>query len=462
MFRDTTGFEHPSAPRTIQLAEVLGAFSYALDLTEGQPEGHCIRACWIGSEIGQQLGLAEDAMHELFYTILLKDLGCSSNAARISELYLTDDRAFKRDFKLVGSGLPEMLRFVFSRTGPTAALWPRAKAVANILRNGPAIAGQLILSRCERGADIARRLRFSESTAQGIYSLDEHWDGSGKPHSLQGDAIPLFSRIALLCQVAEIFHANGGPASAIAEIQARSGSWFDPAIATAFGAVSADPGFWGKLESPALERQLLASAGTDRTFTVDEDYLDDIAAAFGAVVDAKSPYTGGHSSRVAHYADRVAETIGYEPSRRRWLRRGALLHDIGKLGVSNSILDKPAKLDKDEWALMQAHAGNTGSILSRISAFEDLAPLAAAHHERLDGTGYPLGLQSQEISIETRVITVCDFFDALTADRPYRVAMAVPEAMAIIEANIGVAIDRDCFHALRSTLASGLMPAESA
>ena len=104
----------------ITFSELIGALSHALDLTEGQPKGHCIRVCWIGSHIGRKLGLGLSELRELYYTLLLKDLGCSSNAARICELYLTDDLSFKRDFKTVGEGLPDVLRFVFSHTGLNA------------------------------------------------------------------------------------------------------------------------------------------------------------------------------------------------------------------------------------------------------------------------------------------------------------------------------------------------------
>ena len=120
--------------------------------------------------------------------------------------------------------------------------------------------------------------------------------------------------------------------------------------------------------------------------------------------------------------------MGLSDEERRWLKRAALLHDIGKLGVSNSILDKPGKLDADEWAAMQMHAAYSETILSRIDAFGDLAAIAGAHHERLDGKGYPRGLSGDQIARETRMITTADIFDALTADRPYRAAMPVTKA----------------------------------
>ena len=140
--------------------------------------------------------------------------------------------------------------------------------------------------------------------------------------------------------------------------------------------------------------------------------------------------------------------MGVPRARRRWLHRAALLHDVGKLGVSNMILDKPGKLDEREWVAMRDHAVHTQAILGRIGALADLAPIAAAHHERLDGTGYPLGLMDHQIRRETRVITVCDYYDALTSDRPYRAALTTADALAIIAGEVGTAIDGDCFDAL--------------
>lgn len=122
---------------------------------------------------------------------------------------------------------------------------------------------------------------------------------------------------------------------------------------------------------------------------LDEDYLDTIAAAFGSVVDSKSPYTAGHSERVTVYSDLIGQEVGFDNDFRRWLKRGALLHDVGKLGVSNSILDKPGKLTDAEWVDVKKHAQFTEEILSRISAFRELALVAGAHHERIDGNGYP-------------------------------------------------------------------------
>ncbi|WP_293763266.1 HD-GYP domain-containing protein [uncultured Aquitalea sp.] len=440
-------------PDTLKLSELIGSLSYALDLTEGQPVGHCVRSCWIGVHIGRHLGLADDALWELYYAILLKDLGCSSNAARISELYLADDRLFKQDFKLVGDSLPQMLGFLFSHTGRHAGWADRLRSILNVLRNGKKMADELIHTRCHRGADIARQLRFNENVARGIQSLDEHWDGSGRPLGAAGDAIPLNARIALLSQVIDVFHVTGGREAAVAETQRRAGGWFDPALVRTFAEGPArDEAFWRTLESDDIDAAVFALEPACHHMTVDEDYLDDIAEGFGLVVDSKSPFTAGHSQRVAHYADAIARDMGLDDSRRRWLRRGALLHDVGKLGVSNTILDKPGKLDPEEWVAVQRHAVHTREILSRIGLFHELADVSAAHHERLDGKGYPLGLSAPDIALETRIITTADIFDAINAERPYHPETPVPETLDIMRKNVGSAIDPDCLAALEGVL----------
>ncbi len=436
----------------MKLSELVSALSHALDMTEGQPPGHCMRCCWIGMQLAAQLELDENACWELYYTLLLKDLGCSSNAARICELYGTDDLSFKRDFKWVNGSLGQVVRFLLQHTGRDRGIVESFQRLLRIAREGESLATELIQTRCERGAAIARDLGFSDSVAAGIHSLDEHWCGSGRPEGLSGEAIPLFSRIALLAQVVDVFHTAAGPEAALAEARDRCGRWFDPALVAALERVAGQPGFWSTLASDALMQQVLTLPPADHEWRVDDACLDRIAAAFGRVVDAKSPYTAGHSERVALYTDLIAEQLGVSAERRRWLRRAALLHDIGKLGVSNSILDKPGKLDDEEWRQVQNHARFTEEILSRIGAFAELAQVAGAHHERLDGKGYPRGLKDEQISLETRIITTADIFDAITAERPYRGAIPVPRALEIMAENLHVAIDPRCFAALKQAL----------
>jgi HD-GYP domain-containing protein (c-di-GMP phosphodiesterase class II) len=443
----------PSADEPqVRLAELLGALSHALDMVEGQPVGHCIRCCWIGMHIGEQLRLDETQMWELYYTLLLKDLGCSSNAARICKLFLTDDLVFKHAAKTVDGSLPQALRFVLAHTGLKAGLAERFRTLIQLFLASGEITRELVDTRCNRGAEIARKMRFSEAVAQGIQNLDEHWDGGGLPLGLRGEDIPLYSRIALLAQVADVFQTTDSTEAARLAVQSRAGTWLDPQLVEVFHQVSENADFWKTLRSDDLQIAIFALEPARKSQLVDEDYLDDIAAAFAQIVDSKSPYTSGHSARVTIFTDLIAEEMAFSPERRRFLKRAALLHDIGKLGVSNSILDKAGKLDPDEWAAIKLHPLHTETILSRIAAFRDLARIAGAHHERLDGKGYPHGLKGNEITLETRIITTADIFDALTADRPYRPAMPISQALSVMTDMVGTAIDADCFEAMKRAM----------
>ncbi len=269
----------------LRLAELLSALSYALDMVEGQPAGHCVRCCWIGIHIGRELGLSKAEIGELYYTLIMKDVGCSSNAARICQLYMTDDIAFKRDFKTINGSLPQVLRFVLSHTGMTAGLADRFRALVHIFQNGGQIAQELMESRCDRGAEIARKMRFSEHVISAIRSLDEHWNGGGMPAGLNSEEIPIYSRIALVSQVVDVFQMTNGIDAAKREIHYRAGTWFDPRVSAAFERAAQAPGFWTTLRSDDLQTAIFALEPAQQRSLVDEDYLDDIAAAFAQVIE---------------------------------------------------------------------------------------------------------------------------------------------------------------------------------
>ena len=180
-------------------AEILSAFSYALDITEGQPAGHSIRAAWIGTFLGLAHGLRGAALNDCTYAVLLKDLGCSSNAARVAELFLGDDRKLKHAFKTIGPEAADFLTFIEEVVGRNALPVERSCAIDTLKADAGPILTDIIDTRCNQGARIARRLRFSDDVAEAIASLDEHWDSNGMPLGLSGENIPLVARIACVC-----------------------------------------------------------------------------------------------------------------------------------------------------------------------------------------------------------------------------------------------------------------------
>ena len=436
----------------IRSAELIGALSHALDITEGQPRGHCHRVCWLGMKLGEGINLSREELSDLYYALLLKDLGCSSNAARICQLYLADDLKFKADFKRIDGSLSQALRFVLSHTGLESGMTERFRAIINIMRNGGEVSRELIEARCHRGADIAKEMGFSWRVATAIQNLDEHWDGNGKPEGLRRREISVLSQIALMAQVADVFFTSVGREAATREMQARAGTWFDNDLVEVFINLAEMDDFWEPLEAPDLAQRILVLEPQEHIRMADEDYLDRVAKGFAMVVDSKSPFTSGHSSRVALYTDMIAERLGIDATRRRHLSRAALLHDIGKLGISNAILDKPARLTDAEFATIKGHPTLSAEILRAIPALADMVPVAEGHHERLDGKGYPRALKGDEINLDTRIVSVADVFDAMTADRPYRKAMSVADALTIMQKDVGTAFDAKCFEALSHAL----------
>jgi putative nucleotidyltransferase with HDIG domain len=430
----------------IGLSELIGALSSALDVAEGEPPGHAVRSCLIGMRLADGIGFDAEARSDLFYALLLKDAGCSANAAHMAALFGADDQVAKRTSKLVDWSRP-LAAFVWSlkTVAPGGSLADRVDRLRAIRDEGE-VTKSLMRARCHRGAEIAVKLGFSEVTAQAIRGLDEHWDGHGQPYGLSGTQIPQAARIVCLAQTVEVFHAARGTSAACAVALKRRGEWFDPALVDALLTFRDDPEFWDALNKPDVS----AVEPPDRVITADENRLDQVAAGFAAVIDAKSPWTHEHCARVCAIATGVAEVLGFDPPAVRELGRAALLHDIGKLSISNRILDKPGPLTEDERTRFQSHPLLAEQILGRVPSFAELAAVVSAHHERLDGTGYPRGLAGEQLTTSMRVLAVADVYEALISDRPYRAAYSPEVALELMNADVPSGLDPEVFAALKS------------
>jgi len=447
-----------AGPRQIALSGVIGGLSYALDLTEGEPAGHAVRTCKIGMRLAQALGLDSATRSHLFYALLLKDAGCSANSARMAALFGADDHVAKRTSKRV-NWAHKFPAFMWSLRTVAPGGSPRARAdrLLAIKREGE-VTRALMLARCERGAEIAYMLGLHAETAEAIRTLDEHWDGGGQPRGLRGEQIPLLGRILCFAQTVEIFHASGGVAAARKVARRRRGGWFEPALVMALDAISEDVEFWSTLADDDLSRW----EPMDRLITADDELLDRITDAFAGVVDAKSPWTYRHSDRASTIAMSLAATLGSGTESMSDLRRAARLHDIGKLAISNRILDKPGRLTKAEFARVREHPVITERILDHVPSFRHLAALAGAHHERLDGDGYPRGLTHADLSLPMRILAVADVYEALTSERPYRPARDSDRALEIMRAEVPARLDPAAFAALEDLLSGASAGAAAA
>jgi HD-GYP domain-containing protein (c-di-GMP phosphodiesterase class II) len=448
----TTRPTHP-ATESVRVSEVLAALSFALDLAEGQPMGHSLRTCLIGMEIAHRLGLPMQERRDLYYALMLKDIGCSSNSARVFELFGGDDREMKREMKHVDWGSYfKAARFAMAQAEPGAPWFARARRIADLARRGPDVAAELVRTRAEHGATIVTRLGFGPRVAEAVQHLEERWDGSGHPGALEGSAIPLLSRIMGLAQSIDVHARLGGPGPALEWAEDRRGRWFDPTLVSAARGLDVQLDRWGRMDEGLLGRAATEAEPGGASLLAGPGTMDRIALGFAEVVDAKSPFTAQHSYRVTQLTIRLAEALDYAPERITALRRAALLHDIGKLSVPNTILDKPGKLSEPEWDSIRMHPYYTRRILQHIRGFEEIAHVAGCHHERLDGTGYFQGLAGDDIPEDAQLIATADIFDALSSERPYRPALRTDVALQIMERDRGTAIDGDLLDLLASVV----------
>lgn len=432
----------------VSLSQVLSALSHALDLTEGQPAGHTLRTCVIGMRLAEEMGMDREARSALYYALLLKDAGCSSNAERFATLFGTADQAVKYRMKL--TDWHSRIRLALRTAGTVGMGRSPAARLRHFVRvaRTEELTRSMIRIRCDRGAGIALQLGFPAATAEAIRSLDEHWCGRGYPEGRSGEEIPLMARVASLAQCAEIFHGRHGRAAALRVVRRRRGSWFDPRLVDLLLRWEGDDGWWAALAGPEIRERVVEAEPGDRPRVVDEAGLDAVAGAFAEIVDAKSPFTFRHSTRVAHFAVAMAGEMGMGAGERRRLHRAGLLHDIGKLGVSSRILEKAGPLTPAERREVEAHPRHGWEILSRVEAFGDFARMASLHHEKLDGSGYPWGVRGDEMEPAARILCVADIYEALTADRPYRAGMPPADAFAILRRDAGPRLSADAVAAL--------------
>ena len=263
-----------------------------------------------------------------------------------------------------------------------------------------------------------------------------------------GDQIPLLGRILCLAQTVDVFFCAYGLEAVTTMLMSRRGRWFDPNLVFVLAGCLGDTGFWEEMRNECPATLTLRHEPPDRVFEATEGRLNAVTRAFARVIDAKSPYTKRHSDHVAARAGQLGRALELPPRQLTILERAAMLHDIGMLGVSSRILEKPAPLTTEEWDAVRRHPVHTREILSRVAAFDEVAPVAAAHHENLDGSGYPDGLVARQISLPARILAVASRAEALLEDRPWRRARAYPEMLRELQPLAGRIIDERVYGAL--------------
>jgi HD-GYP domain-containing protein (c-di-GMP phosphodiesterase class II) len=423
----------PVARSGVRLAELLAVLSLAADLGMGQPMEHVLRQCLICLRLARGLGLDDTGQEVVYYTALVAWVGCHVDAYEQAK-WFGDDTALKTDFRHVdfGAGAAGPL-FMLRHLGAGRPVLERARLGIMFPGEGRRAAEAMLENHWLAADGLAARLGLPQQVRDSVEQTFERWDGKGVPKGAKGEEILLTSRLVALADVVEVFHRAGGTGAAIAVARQRRGTQFDPRVVDAF-ADQAGSLFAGLDEASSWDAVMGAEPG--RGIRLAGPGLDAALEAIADFTDVKSPYTIGHSRGVADLAGEAARNLGLDSQAQSAVRRAGLVHDLGRLGVPNTIWDKPGGLSHAEAERVRLHPYLTERMLSCSPALAPLAAIAAQHHERLDGSGYPRGLSGGAVSPEGRVLAAADFYRARTEPRPHRPAAPAGEVAAQVRAEV--------------------------
>jgi HD-GYP domain-containing protein (c-di-GMP phosphodiesterase class II) len=394
---------------------------------------HVLRQTLIALRLAARAGLDEQARADVYYTALLVTVGCHADAYEQARWFGDDIelkatkygphdprsvRAVIENMRRIGSGNPPLHRL---RVGLAFALSGHREIEAMIMTH----------SGLARG--LAEQLGLPQSVRDAVASSYERWDGRGWPGELSGEAIPLASRVAQVAEYTEVAQRVGGTQAAIALARDRAGKQFDPRLSALVGS-DADSIFEGLDE--AGHWQSVIDAEPALAIVVSGDRFDQVLRAVANFIDLKSPYTLGHAAAVAELAAQAANSLGLPADDVRTVRRAGLVHDFGRLGVSNAIWDKRGTLGAGERERIRMFPYLTERMLRFSDALAPLGAIAVQHRERLDGSGYPRGLAGAAISRPARILGAADAYQAMREPRPYRAPLSADDAARTLRAEV--------------------------
>jgi HD-GYP domain-containing protein (c-di-GMP phosphodiesterase class II) len=427
---DTVPSPQPDpAPARPRRAELVAALSLGLDLGLGQPMDHMLRAAVIATRLADRVGLDADRRGVVFYAQLLSWIGCQADSPELTALFV-DEIAFRAGtFPVDLQGL-DRVRYLLGQAGrgrpPAAAGW----AVARMLATGPRAMQQLIDSHYASAGALADRLGMGLRVRDAIHHTFERWDGTGLPRGIGGEAIPIEMRVVQVADVTEVHLREHGPAAAVEMARRRRGTQFDPLVVDALCFASRDvlDGLEGVDVWPAALGQ---APDPDRPLSDAE--LDDLLTAMGDFIDLKSPFRQGHSRRVADLAGAAGRFCGLSTAQQLGLRRAGWIHDLGRLGVPNAIWDKAGRLSSTERERLRLYPYFTQRMFGRVPGLAEVAAIAGSHRERLDGSGFPKGVDATFLTMPARLLAVADRLAVLTEPRAGRVALDLPDAVRVLD-----------------------------
>jgi HD-GYP domain-containing protein (c-di-GMP phosphodiesterase class II) len=412
-----------AASARLRFAEILAPLSYVTDLGMGEPEGQALRSTMLAVRAGEIIGLSTADRADCFYTSLLRHIGCTASAHEESAFLVPDHLAFRSRLATTDATKPREALALTRDMLASVPLGSRPSLLRHMV--SPSFEQLVQRSVCEVAATTARRLDLGTGVETSLFQIGERWDGKGQPDRVRGEGIAVAARVAQACaQLASLSSALGAQA-ACAALGERAGGWLDPDIAQ----LLAERGVALLAEIDDLDLlDAVPSAEPGLARTAAPADVDRVARVFADLTDLRTPWTHGHSPEVAVIAERAAAEYGLSADEQVAIRRAALLHDLGRVGVPNSIWEKPGPLGATDWERVRLYPYHSERILSRCPALVPAARLAGMHRECQDGSGYYRQLTGSAIPPGARVLAAADEYQAMTQDRSYRPGRTPEEA----------------------------------
>jgi HD-GYP domain-containing protein (c-di-GMP phosphodiesterase class II) len=414
----------------VRLADLLAGLSLAADLGFGLPPGEAVRSCVLAVRLARKLELSTEDTGTVFYTALLHHIGCTAfsheTASRFGDDLAMNRAAARTNFAdprdIFATFLPEVTR--------SASVLDRARIIAFSLTSGDRFGKRYVTASCEVARETAARLGLSAAVQTSLYHAYEWFNGKGAPCGLKGGAIPLPARLVRASSLAALFDSLGGRGFALDALRRRAGGLLDPAVVSALVQHAT---LFDELNAGDPRADLCGLEPEPIRFVAETDLLD-VGAAIADVADLKSPYFHDHCRRVANLACDVGERLALSGDELRRLCVAALLQDVGRLSVPNSIWEKRGPLTAAEWEQVRLHAYHSERVLAGTEALSPIAPLAGMHHERQNGSGYHRGLAGHAIPVPARILAASDAYVAMLQERPHRPARDPSAAAEVLRA----------------------------
>ena len=423
---DTSG-GLPISDKSLRLSEFVATLALAQDNAFGQPLESQLRSCLLANSICEAAGFDDDLRETAYWVALLRYVGCTGHAHEVATVF-GDEIAIRAQTLVHDSANPqEVMRDVMAFATAGRSPEERDEIVKLIQETAREWAVYNFTSGCEVADMLVQRLDFGPDVREALRFTFERWNGNGYPDHAQGEAIPLAMRVVHLSHDMEAIGRLFSPEHAIEAARDRRDRTYDPALADLF--VEHGRAWFDQLaESDPWDAVLALEPEPRRVLSGEE--LDDALTVAADFIDLKSPYMGGHSRRCAELAGDAAQVLGLADEAVTTVRRAALVHDFGTTVVPNSIWDKPGPLTRTEFDRVELHPMLTEQMLRRSPALSVLNPVASAHHEKCDGSGYHKRVQADADHLGACVLAATEVYVGMTTERADRPPFSPADAAA--------------------------------